>query len=194
MRMGRILDQPQTFFVRPLLQLWKAARHEATNMHDDQSSSLGSQLLFEIFRADGKGFRIHVHENRTSAGMNDSSCRGKKRVGGYQDILVPDAQRPKNDFQCTGAAVHGDRMLGPAKPGELLLELSSVFPDRQLARAQHLLNPLRDPRPVFRQKLDLRSRDVSQLSHSTVLAYRYVRGPVQAVCLLQSLQVVTAPF
>src|SRR5574341_1342890 len=133
MCVGRILDQPQAFLGRPLLQLRNAARHDATNMHDNQTGSLGSQLLLKIFRSDTKGFGVHVHENRTSSGMNDSSRRGKKGVGGNQDILAFDVQRAKNDFERTGAAVDGDRVWSSAELGELLLEFGSVFPERQVA-------------------------------------------------------------
>src|SRR5262245_24653931 len=163
-------------------------------MHDDQTGGLGSQLPLKVFRSYGKGFGIHVHEHRTSSRMNDSRRRGKKRVGGNQNILAFDRQRTKNDFQRTGAAVHCDRVLSPAELGELLFEFRSIFPERQLPGAQDLFDPLRDPGPVFRQKLDLRGGDFPQLSHSTVWTCRYVRGPARPVCLLQSLQVVTAPF
>src|SRR5262249_25456282 len=73
-------------------------------------------------------------------------------------------------------------------------ELSSVFPERQLARAQHLLDSVRDPRPIFRHKLDLRGGDFFPFFQFIVFASPYVLRPGPAVRLLLSLLVGLAPF
>ena len=59
----------------------------------------------------------------------------------------------------------------PQKAANLLLEFSSVAAQRELAAGEHLLDPLRDPGAVLRQKLNPGCRNLlERLGHCHVLS------------------------
>jgi hypothetical protein len=66
--------------------------------------------------------------------MDDSRCRGKKRIGRNENILALNAQDAKNNLPGACAAIYRDGMLTSTEPGKLLFKLCSVLTQGELSR------------------------------------------------------------
>ena len=97
--------------------------------------------------------------------MNNGGRRGEESVCRHKNIFALDADRPENNFERAGAAVHRDGMLNAAQVREFPLELGAITAKRELAVCEHLDDALRNPRAVFGQELDFRSRYLIQKFH-----------------------------